>query len=196
MEIEARRWLAVLYKCPKCGNQTVQMMLTPTKAHRNRSFPCYRWDCNATYEIAERRYYTTFAIEASVSFTMIAGTLEKIGPFDVCQIVYPSIRRFRRWVEIRRVELAEQHRLYMEEWKKREAEGEVRRRKEAAERAFLWEVEAIAYRQDHVVELQAEQVARALWSDGMPMSSATGFRVDAVGNADDEPLGDLDEHPF
>jgi len=88
---------------------------------------------------------------------------------------------------MRKAELAEQHRLYMEEWRRREAEGEARRKREAEVRALLREAEKIAYRREHAVELLAEQVARAVW----PNDS-----VDDYLSNDD--LGDLydDDHPF
>lgn len=183
MKIKAQRWLAVLYKCPQCGSQTAHTRLTPTKRNREFVSTCSNWRCESTYQIVERRYYTTFAIEVGISETMVAGTLAEIGPFSVCQIVYLNIRAFRKWVEKRRAELAEQHRVYMEEWKRREVEGEARRNKEASERALFKEVEGVVYRREHVVELQAEQVVRDVWSSDSLSAN--------VGWPDDD-----DDHPF
>ena len=186
MEIKARRWLAVWYQCPNCGAQSGSPQLTPTQRHREQIPKCHNYrcdDCNML--IVERRYYTTFAIEAGVSQTMVAGTLERLGPFTICTIVHPTIRAFRRWVEQRRAELAEQHRLYMEVWRRREEEGAARRKHEAQERALLREAEAIAYQREHAVELAAEQVARAVWPEE-EMCLKADF---------DESLFD-DDHPF
>ena len=120
-------------------------MLTPTRANRDRVYACnsYRHD-RVQVQLVERHYYTTFAIEIGVSFTTIAGTLERIGPFKVCDIVHPNITTFRKWVERRRTELAEQHRKYLEEWARRE---------EAQEAALL---------------CQAEQIAQQFWSEEQP----------------------------
>ncbi len=137
--------------------------------------------------IVERRYYTTFAIEAGVSFTTIAGTLERIGPFKVCDIVHPNIRTFRQWVERRRAELAEQHRQYMEEWARRQAEGEARRKREQAEAALQKEVEGIAYRRAHAVELAAEKVAQAVWPEEQREQLADWAKL---------PDDFDDDHPF
>lgn len=191
MEMKSMRWLAVVYKCPQCGSQTGHPRLTPTKRNRERSMTCTNWRCKSTCEIVERRYYTTFAIESGVSVTMVAGTLEKIGPFDVCQIVKPNIRAFRKWVEMRRAELAEQHRVYMEEWKRREVEGEARRKKELTDRTLLKEVERVAYQREHAIELQAEQVMRAVWPHDMPNPLSTTFREDTTVDWQFD-----DEHPF
>jgi hypothetical protein len=189
MEIKARRWLAVLYKCPHCRSQTARTQLTPTKRHRESTLTCGTWECEGAYQIIERKYYTTFAREDNVSFSTVAGTLEKIGSFDVCQIVHPNIRAFRKWVEKRRIELAEQREAYMKEWEHRKAEGEAQRKKEAAERALFKEVEHVVYQREHAIELQAEQVAHAAWPDDMPNPPSTSFNQ--------EPTIDwLKDHPF
>ncbi len=121
--------------------------------------------------VVERRYYTTFAIEAGVSFTTIAGTLERIGPFKVCDIVHRDIRSFRKWVEKRRSELAEQHRLYMEEWRRRQEESEARQKRQREEAALRREVEGIAYQRAHAAKLEAEKVALAYWPEEKDLSS-------------------------
>jgi hypothetical protein len=188
MEIKARRWLAIWYRCPKCGAQTGSPMLTPTKRHREYVPACYHYRCDCRMEIVERKYYTTFAIEAGVSFTTIAGTLEKIGPFKVCNIVFPNIRAFREWVEMRQAELAEQSRKYMEEFRKRQEESEARHERERQEKALLKEAEQVAYRRNHAVELAAEQIAREFW----PKESEETDRLNLDGVFD---LYD-DDHPF
>src|SRR5581483_11364161 len=187
LEIKAQRWLAIWYRCPKCGSQTFQTFLKPTKRNRERTFECQNWSCRTPYEIVERRYWTSFCIEPAISGDTIAGTLAEFGGWRVCHIVHRNIREFKRWYRMRKAELAEQHRLYMEEWRRREAEGEARRKREAEVRALLREAEKIAYRREHAVELLAEQVARAVW----PNDS-----VDDYLSNDD--LGDLydDDHPF
>ena len=189
MEIKARRWLAVWYRCPECGAQSGSPMLTPTKVHREYVPGCHNYRCDCKMEIVERKYYTTFVIEPGISFTNIAGTLEKIGPFKVCNIVYPNIRVFTRWVELRRIELAEQSRKYMEEFRKQQAEGEARRERERQERELLRQAGQIAYRRSHAVELAAEEVARGVWPE--EMSSPKSLTLD-----DDYYLGDLPDHPF
>ena len=189
MEIKARRWLAVWYKCPNCGAQSGHPMLTPTKKHRDYRPTCGHWRCDCKLEVVERRYYTTFAIEAGVSFTTIAGTLEQIGPFKVCNIVHPNIRAFRKWVEKRREEVAEQSRKYMEEFSRIQAESEARLKRQREEEALLREVEGIAYRRAHAVELTAEKIASEVWPTDAPN---TLERFDF----DDDELGELDDHPF
>jgi hypothetical protein len=179
MEIKARRWLAIWYRCPNCGAQTGSPMLTPTRNHREYVPACHHYGCKCKMEIVERKYYTTFAIEAGVSFTTIAGTLEMIGPFKVCNIVFPNIRAFTKWVEQRRAELAEQSRQY-----------EARLKREHEEAALLKEAEQIAYRRSHAVELAAEEVARGVWTEDMS-SPRKPLTLD-----DDYYLGDLPDHPF
>lgn len=188
MEIKARRWLAAWYQCPVCGAQSGSPMVTPTKVHREYAPECssYRHD-RMRMQIIERRYYTTFAIECTISSTIIAGTLEKIGPFKVCTIVHPDIRSFRKWVEMRRAELAEQSRQYMEEFRRSQEESEARLKRQRAEAALLREVEGIAYRRAHAVELAAEKVAQACWPEE---------KLSDLSGCAEIPDGFDDEHPF
>ncbi len=192
MEIKARRWLAVWFQCPECGAQSGNPMLTPTKKHRERVYECSSYthrERRVPMQLVERRYYTTFAIETSISFTTIAGTLERIGPFRVCNIVYPDIRAFRKWVEKRRAELAEQSRQYMEHMRIQQEESEARRKREREEAVLLKEAEAVVYRRSHAVEMAAEQVARA----ARPKESRP---EDSFVFPDNGWLDDLDDHPF
>jgi len=124
--------------------------------------------------IAERRYYTTFVIEAGVSFTTVAGSLEQIGPFKVCDIVRPNIRVFRKWVEVRQAELAEQARIYFEETRKRQEEIAVHMERQAQERALLREA-----------ELAAEKIAAVTWGESEPPPARLDY----------DP-GELDDYPF
>src|SRR5579859_7014247 len=88
MEIRARRWLAVYYRCPQCGAQTACTRTTPTKAHREYRPTCYSLQCeDRLLEMVEQKYYTTFAIEDGVGLTTVAGTLAALGPFKVCDYV-------------------------------------------------------------------------------------------------------------
>lgn len=185
MEIKPRRWLAALYQCPNCGGQTARTLMTPTKRHREYIPECHNWQCRCNMVIVERRYYTTFVIEASVSFTTIAGTLARVGPCKVCDVVHPNVRAFRRWVEQRQAEQAEQHQRYMEEMTRREAEGAAQHERRRREAALLKEAETVAYRRTHAVELLAEQIARAVWPE--EEHTADDFDIDLV---------DLDDNPF
>lgn len=44
--------------------------------------------------VRERRTYTVFATDGKI----LAGTLEHIGPFALCTLVFPTIRTFRNFV--------------------------------------------------------------------------------------------------
>lgn len=88
---------------------------------------------------------------------------------------------------MRRKELAEQHRQYMEEWAKRLAEGEARRKREQAEVALQKEAEAIAYRCAHAVELEAEKIALAVWPEEQQEQIADWAQL---------PDDFDDDHPF
>ncbi len=111
MKIEARRVLAVEYRCPQCGRSSASLAMTPTKRHRERR-PICTW-CEVTQEIVRRRYYTQFAAD----LCSVAGTCEKIGQFRVCNYVYPNIRAFKRVVQRR----AEEARAYYEQERQRQA---------------------------------------------------------------------------
>lgn len=137
MEIKAQRWLAIWYRCPHCGSQTANPRLTPTKRHRERTHECHNWQCKSEMQVVERRYYTTFCIESGVSFTTVAGTLKELGPFKVCDIVYPNVRAFRKWVAVRQAEQAEQYRQYLEHWQQIEKEAAARREQQGREAALL-----------------------------------------------------------
>jgi len=141
IEIVPRRWLAVWYRCPHCSSQTASPMLTPTKRHREYTPTCHNWQCESDMQVVERRYYTTFCIEAGVSFTTVAGTLGELGPFKICDIVHPNIRAFRKWVAVRQAEQAEQYRHYLEHQRQVEEEAAVRRERQRKEAALLKEVE-------------------------------------------------------
>ena len=187
MEIKAQRWLAIWYRCPRCGSQTANPRLTPTKKHRERTYECHNWQCSREHshdmQVVERRYYTTFCIESGVSFTTVAGTLGQLGPFKICDIVHPNIRAFRKWVAVRQAEQAQQYQEYLEHWKQVEKEAAERRERQRKEVALLEEAETVAYRREHAVELAAEQVANAVWVE----SDVPTF----------SPEQDLDdEHPF
>lgn len=150
MEIKAQRWIAVWYKCEKCGSQTANTMLTPSQYRRSDIPVCRDWPCESEMLVAEKRWYTTFVVERTVSFTTIAGTLSKIGPFKVCDIVHSNIHAFRKWVVVRKEEQAEQHRQYLEYWRRVEEEANVRREQQRKEAIQLKEAEAVASRHMHV----------------------------------------------
>ena len=128
LKIESRRWVAVWLKCPNCGAQSGESMLTPWQwAHRHPR-QCHNYKCNnAEMEVAAHRWYTTFAIEPGLSQTTIAGTLAKLGPFTICQIVHPNIRKFLAWYWRRKAEEAEKTRQYLERERQIEAEWAARR---------------------------------------------------------------------
>lgn len=187
MEIKAQRWLAVLFQCPQCGNQTIHPRVTPTKRHRDESFACHNWRCQSTYEIAERRYYTTFVIEPGISFTTIAGTLDKLGPFKICDIVHPNIRAFRKWYARRKAEQDEQARVYFERERVLQIEYEAKVKRWREEERLLKDAEKVVYEREHAAELLAEQVAQAAWPEEQKSSLPT----------DDESLGEFDDEcPF
>ena len=145
LKIEARQWVAIWYRCPKCGAQSGETMLTPWQySHRPvRACHSYKHD-RCSLEIVEHRWYTTFCIEPGVSFTTIAGTLATIGPFKLCDIVQPNIRAFRRWYRRRRAEEDEKARQYREREHQIEAEWKARRERQRQEAALLQEAEAVA----------------------------------------------------
>jgi hypothetical protein len=138
--------------------------------------------------IVERRYYTTFVVEMSVSFTTVAGTLEKLGPFKVCDSVHPDIRSFRKWVEMRRAELAEQSRQYAERMRTQQEESEARLKRQEQDRTLLKEVEQVAYRREHAVELEAEKIAQALWPEDILDSSVPANPFESFECDDDYPF--------
>lgn len=132
LRIEARRWIAVWYRCPVCGAQSGEMLLTPWRwAHRvPRHHHSYK--CNdAELEVVEHKWYTTFCIESGLGPTTVAGTLAEIGPFRVCQIVHPNIRKFRAWYRRRKAEEAEKTRQYLERERQIETEWRARRQRQA-----------------------------------------------------------------
>jgi hypothetical protein len=107
LKIEARRWVAVWYRCPRCGAQSGELMLTPWRWAHRRPRECYGYQCNrAELTIVEHKWYTTFCIEPGLSFTTVAGTLATIGPFRLCDIVQPNIRAFRKWYRRHKAEWA------------------------------------------------------------------------------------------
>lgn len=121
LKIEARRWVAVWYRCPSCGAQSGETMLTPWRWTHRRVRTCCGYGCNdAEIEVVGYRWYTTFCIEPSLSRTTIAGTLARLGPFTVCQVVHPNIRAFRRWYRRRRAERDEEVRQYQERERQRQ----------------------------------------------------------------------------
>jgi len=125
LKIEARKWVAVWYQCPVCKGQSGYPMLTPCQWRWRYRKPeiCYHYRCNqAIKEEVAHRWYTTFCIEPGLSFTTIAGTLEKLGPFTICQIVQPNIREFKRWYRRRSAEEAEKTKQYRERQAQIEAE--------------------------------------------------------------------------
>lgn len=134
LKIESRRWVAVWYRCPKCGSETGETMLTPWRWGHRRV-----WECHSikhercAYEVVEHRWYTTFCIEPGISFDTIAGTLEMIGPFRVCNIVHHDIRAFKRWYRRRKAEEAEKTRQYLERERQIEAEWRARRERQKQE---------------------------------------------------------------
>lgn len=186
LKIEARRWVAAWYRCPICGATSGELQLTPYRWKHRHPRQCFGYKChNAVLEVVEHRWYTTFCIEPSPSRTTIAGTLEKIGPFEVCHIVHPNLRTFRRWYKRQRAEEEEKARQYFECERQIDAEYRARLARQWAEAVQLKEVEQVAYRQEHAAELAAEQVARAAWPvENQPLRQ------------DSPVLGDDDFDPF
>lgn len=135
MKIESRKWVAVWYRCPKCGAESGNTMLTPRQWKRMQQD---LWDCHnykherCQVEVVKRRWYTTFCIENGISGNTIAGTLAKIGPFTVCQIVHPNSQVFRRWVRQRKAERAKEHQAYLDQWRKIEEDARAKREREPA----------------------------------------------------------------
>ncbi|MGH2478121.1 MAG: hypothetical protein ACRDHW_00480 [Ktedonobacteraceae bacterium] len=128
LKIEARKWVAVWYRCPTCGAQRGEPMLTPWRWRHRNAWQCSGVNCNGVaFAVVAYKWYTTFAIEPGISQTTIAGTLEKIGPFQVCSIVHPDIRAFKRWYRRRKAEKAEETRQYLERERHIEAEHRARR---------------------------------------------------------------------
>lgn len=187
LKIGVRRWVAVWYRCPKCGKQTAFTMLSPWLYRYLSLQECSSWKCNRfALEVVERRWYTTFCIETGVSFATITGTLEMIGPFRVWNMVHRDIRAFKRWYRRRKAEEAEKTRLHLEYQRQVEAEWRARRERQRPEAAVLKEIEKGAYRREHAVELVAEKVARAVWPGEEIRRQA--------GNEDDfDPFLDADE---
>jgi hypothetical protein len=108
--------------------------MTPWRWKHRFPRQCHNYKCNnVEMEVAAHRWYTTFAIESGLSQTTIAGTLEKLGPFRVCNIVHPNIRAFRRWYRRRQAEEAEKTRQYQERQRQIEAEWSERRKQQAVE---------------------------------------------------------------
>lgn len=192
LDIKAQRWLAVSYRCPKCGNTTYHTMLKRTKRNRERVFECQNWSCRSLYEIVERRYWTSFCIEVSLSQTTIAGTLPEFGGWRVCHIVHRNIREFKQWYRRRKREQAEEARAYQEKWQKIYAEADAKRQREREQERLLKEASLIAYRREHAAELIAEQVAASVWIEP-PTIVASNSSDDFL---NDDGLDDLDDCPF
>ncbi len=166
LQIESRRWLAVWYRCPKCGAQSGRTRLTPTRRHRDYVPECDGWQCNdCAMEIVARRYYTTFCIEYGITATTVAGTLAELGPFRICNYVYPNIRVFRRVIAEKMAEREREMQECLERERKMSAEYEGRRKREQEAARLVKEAEAVAYRQAHAVKLAAEQIASAACSE-------------------------------
>jgi hypothetical protein len=181
MQIEARRWLAARYQCPVCGRDSASLMMPPTRFHRDYAPTCWGFKCNnAQMNIVERRYYTTFASD----FYSTAGTLAKIGPFKVCDMVHPSIRHFKKWYIERRAELDRQAQEYFALERQRQAEGEARRQREREAAALLKEAERVARRVTQAGLMDAEEAARSVWETRTPLQEW------------DDGLGELDDFPF
>jgi hypothetical protein len=187
LRIEARRWVAIWWRCPQCGAQSADLMLTPWGYRHLRVQECHSYKHErCSREIVERRWYTTFAIEPGISFSTTAGTLEKIGPFKLCDIVHPNIRVFKRWYWRRKREEAEKTRQYLERERQIEAEWRARRERERQEAALLQEAEAVVYQRAHAAELSAEQVARAAWPvENQPSRQVDPGVASSLNNDDD-----------
>ncbi len=178
LKIESRQWVAVWLRCPRCGAQTGELMLTPWQYRHRQMRECFSYKHDrCALEVVQRRWYTTFCIEPGVSFTTIAGTVATIGPFKLCDIVQPNIRAFRRWVRQHQSKRDEQRRAYEVEW--------AARRQTAV---LVREAEAVAYQRAHTAELAAEQVARAAW----PGEESRSARP-TLGNDDFDPFLDIEE---
>jgi hypothetical protein len=195
LKIEARRWVAVWWKCPQCGAQSADLMLTPWRYRHLPARECFGYKCNrCALVVVERKWYTTFCIEPGLSRTTVAGTLGMIGPFRLCDIVQPNIRAFRRWYRRRRAEEDEKARQYFARERQIEAEYRSRLARQRQEAALLKEVEAVAYRREHAAELAAEQVARAVWpAENLPTRQVDPGFVSSPGNDEDfDPFLDTD----
>jgi hypothetical protein len=160
--------------------------------NRERTFECHNWSCHASYEIVERRYWTSFCIESGISQTTIAGTLPEFWGWRVCHIVHRNIREFKKWYRRRKREQAEEARVYHEKWQKIYAEADAKRQREREQEALIKEAAQIAYKRDHAAELIAEQVAASVWIE--PPTIVAASTNDDFLNDDD--LGDLDDCPF
>jgi len=166
LKIEARQWIAIWYRCPQCGAQSAETMVTPWRYRHRPVRECYGYKCDrCALEIVERRWYTTFCIEPGLSFTTIAGTLAAIGPFKLCDIVHRDIRAFRQWYRQRRAEVDEQARQYWEHERQIDAKWVARRK----------------------LQEEAEAVARGVW----PVKSTPARQADD----DFDPFLDSDDLP-
>lgn len=138
LKIEARRWVAAWWKCPQCGAQSADLMLTPWRYRHLPARECFGYKCDrCALVVVERKWYTTFCIEPGLSCTTMAGTLEAIGPFRLCDIVQPNIRAFRQWYRRRKAEENEKTRQYLEREHLIEAEWSARRECQRREAALL-----------------------------------------------------------
>ena len=193
LKIEARHWVAAWYRCPICGTTSGELQMTPYRWKHRHPRQCFGYKCKtAVLEVVEHRWYTTFCIEPSLSRTTIAGTLKEIGPFEVCHIVHPNLRAFRRWYKRRRTEEDEKARQYFERERQIDAEYRARLARQRQEAALLKEAERVAYRREHAGELAAERVARAVWPVESQLSRQSN-PAPALSDDDFDPFLDADE---
>jgi hypothetical protein len=181
MEIKARRLLAVEYRCPQCQHHSASLAMAPTKRNRDYIPTCITCDCEEV--ILARRYYTQFAAD----FSSTAGTLGTLGPFQVCTYVFPTIRAFRKFVAERQAQIAKEAEAYYARQRELQAEAEARLKRQREEAALVQEAEQIAWRRQHAAELEAEQIARAVWPEDNGKSQQT--RGENLSKFDDD-------HPF
>jgi hypothetical protein len=148
--------------------------MTPSK--KNRDYVPFCLYCDVPEVIIRRRYYRTWASD----FYGVAGTCE-----ELCKYYYPNIRAFKRMIAERTAQREREAQAYYEQQRIIEAEAEKRRIRQREEAALLQEAERIAFQAAHAVELEAEQVAKAVW----PEEKVDWLSDDAPGDWDDD-------HPF
>jgi len=148
--------------------------MTPSKKNRDYVPVCLY--CDVPEVITRRRYYRTWASD----LYGVAGTCE-----ELCAYYYPNIRAFKRMIKERTAQREREAQAYYEQQRMIEAEAEKRRKRQREEAALLREAERVAHQAVHAVELEAENVARAVWEAEAPPR----WMRDDSGDFDDE-------HPF
>jgi len=178
IEIIPQRRLAVWYQCPECKATYGRSDMDPTERNAKDVGMCVF--CEVQEVIVRRRYYTVWASD----FYGTAGTCK-----EVCEYSFPNIRAFKKWLAEKTAQREQEAKEYFEHEHHVRAEYEARLKKEREEAALLKEVERIVYQATYAVELEAEQVAKAVW-----IELKQEERLSSNDDLDDS--GSDDGHPF